>query len=69
MRDTSLRHRRMASAHAGSKRGSDILADWASSVGNFWQLVPPSEESTPEASPAAESLSSADVPSAVPMAA
>ena len=55
--------------NAGSKRGSEILADWSSAVGKFWQLVPPSEESTPEASPDAESLSSVEVPAAVSMAA
>ena len=62
-------HSLLRPRHADSKRGSEILADWSSAVGKFWQLVPPSEEGTPEASPAAESLSSADIPSAVPMAA
>ena len=34
----------------GSKRGKAILDDWQTSLGRFWQLVPPSESATPEAS-------------------
>ncbi|KZV57862.1 Glutamate synthase 1 isoform 1 [Dorcoceras hygrometricum] len=33
----------------GSNRGSDILKDWDKYLPLFWQLVPPSEEDTPEA--------------------
>lgn len=39
---------------AGSERGQAILSDWQTSKDLFWQLVPPSEASTPEGSPAAE---------------
>ena len=38
----------------GSQKGAAILADWPASLGKFWQLVPPSEASTPEASKVAE---------------
>ena len=34
----------------GSKKASEILSNWESEVGRFWQLVPPSEQNTPEAS-------------------
>ncbi|KAL6530542.1 Ferredoxin-dependent glutamate synthase [Orobanche minor] len=33
----------------GSSKGSDILKDWEKYLALFWQLVPPSEEDTPEA--------------------
>ena len=52
-------HKAHASGLQARSGGSEILGDWSSAVGKFWQLVPPSEESTPEASPDAESLSSA----------
>lgn len=38
----------------GSEKGKAILGDWANALGKFWQLVPPSEASTPEASKVAE---------------
>lgn len=33
----------------GSQKGKDILGDWSNSLSKFWQLVPPSEASSPEA--------------------
>ncbi|CAI9099640.1 OLC1v1036493C2 [Oldenlandia corymbosa var. corymbosa] len=33
----------------GSTKGSEILKDWDKYLALFWQLVPPSEEDTPEA--------------------
>ena len=39
---------------AGSAKGKALLADWANEVQKFWQLVPPSEANTPEASPIVE---------------
>ncbi|KFK24861.1 hypothetical protein AALP_AA8G034600 [Arabis alpina] len=36
----------------GSSRGEAILKDWDKYLSMFWQLVPPSEEDTPEASSA-----------------
>lgn len=33
----------------GSTKGSTILREWDSYLPRFWQLVPPSEEDTPEA--------------------
>lgn len=35
----------------GSSKGSQILKEWDKYLPLFWQLVPPSEEDTPEASP------------------
>ena len=35
----------------GSAVGASILGDWAAALPKFWQLVPPSEANTPEASP------------------
>lgn len=46
--------RKLISDHVertGSTLGSEILANWAEALPKFWQLVPPSEASTPEASP------------------
>lgn len=34
----------------GSNKGAAILKDWDKYLSLFWQLVPPSEEDTPEAS-------------------
>lgn len=34
----------------GSGKGSAILKEWEKYLPLFWQLVPPSEEDTPEAS-------------------
>lgn len=33
----------------GSKKGSTVLSEWEAYLPLFWQLVPPSEEDTPEA--------------------
>lgn len=33
----------------GSSKGSAILKEWDTYLPLFWQLVPPSEEDTPEA--------------------
>lgn len=33
----------------GSTKGSSILKEWERYLPLFWQLVPPSEEDTPEA--------------------
>ena len=38
----------------GSVKATALLADWENTLGQFWQVVPPSENATPEASPAAE---------------
>lgn len=38
----------------GSPKGKAILADWANSLQQFWQLVPPSEANSPLASKAAD---------------
>lgn len=38
----------------GSSKGAAILKDWDKYLPLFWQLVPPSEEDTPEASAAYE---------------
>lgn len=42
----------------GSTKGSVILKDWDKYLPLFWQLVPPSEEDTPEASAEYEQLAS-----------
>ena len=45
--------RSLIAAHVektGSPKGKALLADWQAAVGRFWQLVPPSEQNTPEAS-------------------
>ena len=34
----------------GSSKGSALLQDWSNQLPKFWQLVPPSEAGTPEAS-------------------
>ncbi|GBG59394.1 hypothetical protein CBR_g38420 [Chara braunii] len=34
----------------GSNKGKEVLAKWSEMLPKFWQLVPPSEEETPEAS-------------------
>jgi glutamate synthase (ferredoxin) len=47
----------LITAHAektGSAKAKAILADWATYLPQFWQVVPPSEADTPEANPAAE---------------
>ena len=33
----------------GSPKGQRVLDDWAAQLPQFWQLVPPSEANTPEA--------------------
>ena len=39
-------------AKTGSPKGAKILENWAEYLPKFWQLVPPSEANTPEASDA-----------------
>ncbi len=52
----------------GSKKGAALLADWQAALPKFWQLVPPSESFTPEASE--EALAKVEPPaSGVPAAA
>lgn len=41
-------------ARTGSAKGQAILADWAAALPRFWQLVPPSEANSPQASKAAD---------------
>ena len=38
-------------AHTGSPKAGQILAHWSEYLPKFWQVVPPSEADTPEASP------------------
>lgn len=38
----------------GSAAGQELLGDWEAALPRFWQLVPPSEANTPEASEGAE---------------
>ena len=47
----------------GSATAAALLADWPAEVQKFWQLVPPSEKDTPEATPNAplESVDAASV--------
>lgn len=47
---------------SGSEKGKAILADWENALQRFWQLVPPSEANTPEASPAADAAAAGKVP-------
>jgi glutamate synthase (ferredoxin) len=35
----------------GSAKAKTILANWSDFIGKFWQVVPPSEEDTPETNP------------------
>jgi hypothetical protein len=44
----------LSATPTGSAKGAALLADWGASVERFWQLVPPSEAGTPEASVEAE---------------
>lgn len=47
--------RKLLEDHAaltGSARAAALLADWPAALERFWQLVPPSEANTPEASKA-----------------
>merc|ERR1711927_9377 len=37
-------------ARTGSPKGQRILDDWEAYLPQFWQVVPPSEQDTPEAS-------------------
>ena len=41
--------------NTASRRGKEILGDWSRSLQKFWQLVPPSEAQSPEASSPEES--------------
>lgn len=40
----------MVKEKTGSGKGASILKEWDRYLPLFWQLVPPSEEDTPEAS-------------------
>ena len=44
----------------GSAKGAALLADWSNVLTRFWQLVPPSESFTPEASEEAVNRASAE---------
>lgn len=44
---------------AGSAKGKAILADWSNALQKFWQLVPPSEANSPQASKAADEAAQA----------
>lgn len=54
---------------AGSAKGQAILADWSNALQKFWQLVPPSESNTPQASKAAEDAVGSGVVGGVAVAA
>ncbi len=56
-------------ALAGSAKGKAILGDWSNSLQKFWQLVPPSESNTPQASKAAEDAAGSGVVGGVAVAA
>jgi glutamate synthase (ferredoxin) len=43
----------------GSAKGKAILADWSNALPKFWQLVPPSEANSPQASKAADEAAQA----------
>lgn len=45
----------------GSSKGAAILKEWDRYLPLFWQLVPPSEEDTPEACAAYEATTAAQV--------
>ena len=45
-------------AKTGSVRAQELLDNWADALPKFWQLVPPSEAQTPEASLESSSASS-----------
>jgi len=47
----------------GSSKGAAILKEWDTNLPLFWQLVPPSEEDTPEACAAYEANSAGQVTS------
>lgn len=36
--------------NTNSRKGQEILDDWSNQLQKFWQLVPPSEAQSPEAS-------------------
>lgn len=49
--------RELLQAHSdktGSVRAGEMLEDWQGTLERFWQMVPPSEANTPQASPVAE---------------
>jgi hypothetical protein len=54
---------------AGSAKAQALLADWSNAVQKFWQLVPPSEANSPQASKAADQAAGAGVAGTVPVAA
>jgi len=43
----------------GSAKGKALLADWSNALQKFWQLVPPSEANSPQASKAADEAAAA----------
>ena len=45
-------------AHTGSPKATKILAHWETYLPQFWQVVPPSEADSPEASPVYEKVPS-----------
>lgn len=47
-------------ARTGSAKGKAILADWSNAMQNFWQLVPPSEANSPQASPIADAAAAGE---------
>ncbi|EFN57993.1 hypothetical protein CHLNCDRAFT_142157 [Chlorella variabilis] len=53
----------------GSPKGKALLADWASAVQKFWQLVPPSEAISPQANKAADEAAAAGAVGCVAVAA
>jgi glutamate synthase (ferredoxin) (EC 1.4.7.1) len=46
----------MHAAHTHSSRAKQILENWADYLPQFWQVVPPSEQNSPEAVDAEEML-------------
>lgn len=48
----------------GSEKGAAILQEWEAYLPLFWQLVPPSEEDTPEACTEFERVKSKQLQSA-----
>lgn len=58
-RPHSCRRRLLSTRPAGSAKGKAILADWSNELPKFWQLVPPSEANSPQASKAADEAAQA----------
>lgn len=49
-------------ARTNSSKAKGILDDFESASAKFWQLVPPSEASTPQANPKAQEGSKSEAP-------